>query len=91
MLNPERKGFFMRKLRFLAGMLAFMLALGAAWGALGEYHRTGAGERAWWGVLCGDALLLARAEEGEKRPADETEVVFVWPLWEWLLRFLGLI
>ena len=48
-------------------------------------------DRDWWGVLYGDALLLARAEEGEETPADETEVVFVWPLWEWLLRFLGLI
>ncbi len=54
------------------------------------YHA--AGERAcrhWWGVLYGDALLLARAEEEEIPPEEETEVVFVWPLWEWLLRVLG--
>ena len=56
-----------------------------------HYRRAGEGNRAWWGVLYGDALFLARAEEGEDLPEDETEVVFVWPLWEWLLRFLGLI
>ena len=63
----------------LAGALILALILNAA----------GTGNRAWWGVLYGDALLLAQAEEGEDLPEDETEVVFVWPLWEWLLRFLG--
>ncbi len=52
----------------------------------------------WWGVLYEDALDMARAEDGgdepnEKKasPEDGTEVVFVWPLWDWLLRFLGVI
>ena len=82
--------------RVCAGALALLLAMSIVGAALGEtgacslYRRTGEGNRAWWGVLYGDALLLARAEEGEETPADETEVVFVWPLWEWLLRFLGL-
>ena len=79
-----------------------MLAVGTAGEALGEimprrlmetrslYRRTGEGQcRSWWGVLYGDALLLAQAEEGEDIPEEELEVVFVWPLWEWLLRFLG--
>ena len=47
--------------------------------------------RNWWGVLYGDALLLVRAEEGEELQAEEeTDPVFIWPLWEWLLRVLGL-
>ena len=76
-------------IRILTGMLVLMLAVGTVSGAMGEYRRAGEGNRAWWGVLYGDALLLARAEEGDDLPEDETEVVFVWPLWEWLLRFLG--
>ena len=88
-------------LRICAAALALMLAVGTAGEALGEimprhtempalYRRAGEGQgRPWWGVLYGDALLLAQAEEGEDIPEDETEVVFVWPLWEWLLRFLG--
>lgn len=85
----------MRMYRILAGVLALVLAVGTTCSALGEtgarslYRRAGEGNRAWWGVLYGDALLLARAEEGEDAQEDETEVVFVWPLWEWLLRFLG--
>ena len=82
--------------RICAGALALLLAMSAVGAALGEsgarslYRRAGEGSRAWWGVLYGDALLLARAEEGEDMPEDETEIVFVWPLWEWLLRLLGL-
>ena len=81
--------------RILAGLLALVLAVGTTCSALGEIgarslHRSaGEGNRAWWGVLYGDALLLARADEGEGLPEDETEVVFIWPLWEWLLRFVG--
>ena len=95
MLNPERKGSFMRMVRICAGALALLLAMSTVGAALGEtgarslYRRAGEGNRGWWGVLYGDALLLARAEEGEDAQEDETEVVFVWPLWEWLLRFLG--
>ena len=88
----------MYAVRICAGALALLLAMSIAGAALGEtgahslyYRRAGEGNRAWWGVLYGDALFLARAEEGEDLPEDETEVVFVWPLWEWLLRFLGLI
>ena len=77
----------MRKLRILAGVLVLMIVLHTAGGALGEYRRAGEGSRALWGVLYGDALLLAKAD-GEM-PEDETEVVFIWPLWDWLLRFLG--
>ena len=81
--------------RIIAGMLALVLAVGTACSAQGELgihflrHRVREENRAWWGVLYGDALLLAQAEEGEETPEDETAVVFVWPLWEWLLRFLG--
>ena len=71
----------------IAGVLALVLVLHTAGGALGEYRRTGEGNRALWGVMYKDALLLAKAD-GEI-PEDETEVVFVWPLWEWLMRFLG--
>ncbi len=83
--------------RMIAGVLALMLAVGTAAGALGDigtcsvYRSAGEGNRAWWGVLYGDALLLAKAEEGEEIPEDETEMIFVWPLWEGLLRFLGLL
>ena len=81
MLNPERKGWFVRKLRMLAGVLTLALAVGTA-------GRAEIGNRAWWGVMYKDALLLAKADE--EIPKDETEVVFVWPLWESLLRFFGL-
>ena len=50
----------------LAGALALALILNAA----------GTGNRAWWGVMYKDALLLAKADEGEM-PEDETEVVFL--------------
>lgn len=63
----------------LAGALVLALILNAA----------GTGNRAWWGVMYKDALLLAKADEGEM-PKDETEVVFVWPFWNGLLRFFGL-
>lgn len=78
----------MRMLRIAAATLALTLAVGTAGRALGEYRRTGDGNRAWWGAMYGDALLLAKAD-GES-PEDETKVVFVWPLWESLLRFFGL-
>ncbi|MBR4538329.1 MAG: hypothetical protein IKO52_05720 [Clostridia bacterium] len=78
----------MRKLRMLAGVLSLLLVLGMAGGALGEYRRTGEGKSALWGVMYKDALLLAKAD-GEM-PEDETEVVFIWPLWDWLMRFLGI-
>ena len=67
----------MRKLRMLAGALVLALILNVS----------GVRTRAWMGVMYKDALLLARAD-GEM-PEDETEVVFVWPLWEWLMRVLG--
>lgn len=89
MLNPERKGWFMRKLRMIAGVLVLALILGMACGALGEFRRTREGSCALWGVMYEDALLLAQAD-GEA-PEDETEVVFVWPLWDSLLRFLGIL
>ncbi len=73
----------------IAGVLVLVLVLHTAGGALGDYRRTGEGNRALWGVMYKDALLLAKADEGEM-PEDETEVVFVWPLWDALLRFLGL-
>ncbi len=48
-------------------------------------------ECGWWGVLYGDAALLARAaEEEEEPPETETEIEFIWPLWGWLLSLLGL-
>ena len=53
-------------------------------------------ERAWWGVLYENALLLAQTDgqtnaEQETAPQDEQqEIEFVWPLWNWLLRLLGL-
>ncbi len=71
----------------IAGMLVLVIVLHTAGGVLGEHRRAEEGSRALWGVMYKDALLLAKAD-GE-RPEDETEVVFVWPLWEWLLRFLG--
>ena len=89
MLNPERKGWLVRKLRLIAGVLVLTLVLGIAGGALGEYRRTREGSCALWGVMYEDALRLAKAEEGEESPEDEAEVVFIWPLWEGLLRFLG--
>ena len=87
--HPEsrKEGSLVRKLRMIAGVLALVLVLHTVGGALGEYHWTGEGNRALWGVMYKDALLLAKAD-GEI-PEDETEVVFVWPLWDWLLRFLG--
>ena len=90
MLNPERKGSSVWKLRMLAGVLALALVLGTAGAALGECRRAEEGSGNWWGVLYGDALLLVQAEEGEETPEDEAEVIFVWPLWEWLLHVLGL-
>ena len=87
MLNPERKGSLVRKLRLIAGVLVLVFVLHTACGALGEYRRAGEGNRTLWGVMYKDALLLAKAD-GEM-PEDETEVVFIWPLWEWLMRFLG--
>ncbi len=87
MLNPERKGWIVRKLRLLAGVLVLAFALHTAGGALGEYRRTWEGSCSLWGVMYKDALLLAKAD-GEA-PEDETEVVFLWPLWDSLLRFLG--
>lgn len=78
----------MRKLRILAGVLFLVLALHTASGTLGEYRRTKEENCNLWGVMYKDALLLAKAD-GEV-PEDEAEVVFVWPLWESLLRFLGL-
>ena len=71
----------------ITGVLVFMIILHTASGALGEYRRAGEGSSALWGVMYKDALLLAKAD-GEM-PEDETEVVFVWPLWDWLMRFLG--
>lgn len=41
----------------------------------------------WWGVLYEDALLWARADEGEEK---DGEVVFLWPIWAWLCRLLGI-
>ncbi|MBR0227201.1 MAG: hypothetical protein IJQ62_02515 [Clostridia bacterium] len=78
----------MRKLRIAAGTLALTLAVGMAGRALGEYRRAEDGNRAWWGAMYGDALLLAKAD-GEP-PEDEAAVVFVWPLWDSLLRFFVL-
>ena len=59
-------------LRICAGVLALALAFFSVCGARGEtgarslYRRTEERQsRHWWGVLYGDALLLARAEEGE--------------------------
>ena len=72
----------------IAGVLALALVLGMAGGALGEYRRTWEGSCALWGVMYKDALLLAKADE--EIPEGETEVVFVWPLWDALLRFFGL-
>ena len=43
--------------------------------------------KSWWGLLCDDALFLARAEDGE---AEAEEVEFIWPIWDWLLALLGL-
>ena len=63
----------------LAGALALALILNVA----------GTENRAWWGVMYKDALLLAKADEGEM-PEDETAVVFLWPFWNGLLRFFGL-
>lgn len=68
----------MRKLRMLAGALVLALIL----------NMPGVRTRAWMGVMYKDALLWAKADE--VIPEDETEVVFVWPLWESLLRFFGL-
>ncbi len=111
MLNPERKGSFVRMLRIGAAALTLMLAVGAAGDARGEiaprrrmetpalYRRKAEGLGGnWWGVLYEDALHIARAEADEEKPnekkaapEDGPEVVFVWPLWDWLLRFLGVI
>ena len=68
----------MRKLRMLAGALVLALTLNMA----------GVRNRAWMGVMYKDAILWAKADA--EIPAGETEVVFVWPLWESLLRFFGL-
>ena len=87
MLYPERKGWLVRKLRILAGVLVAAFILHTAGGALGEYRRTREGRCGLWGVMYEDALLLAQAD-GEA-PEDESEVIFVWPLWDALLRFLG--
>ncbi len=72
----------------IAGVLVLVFALHTAGGALGDYRRAEEGSRALWGVMYKDALLLAKAD-GEM-PEDETEVVFIWPLWDWLMRFLGI-
>ena len=49
------------------------------------YVTLGEGQgRNWWGVLYEDALNLA-AEEG----TDDPEVVFVWPVVDWVLAVLG--
>ncbi len=91
----ERKGQAVHMHRMIAGALVLMMAVVTAAGASGDtgtcslYRCAGEGNRPWWGVLYGDALLLAQAEEEDIPPEEETEVVFVWPLWEWLLRFLG--
>ena len=77
----------MRKLRILAGTVALVLVMGMAGGALGEYRRTREGCCKLWGVMYEDALLLAQAD-GDA-PEDEKEVVFVWPLWDSLMRFFG--
>lgn len=39
----------------------------------------------WWGVLYGDSLAMARAEEGDAGGPVE----FVWPVWAWLRALLG--
>lgn len=74
-----------RPVNHAAGNLAFSAAVHGACGAKQE--------RSWWSVLYEDAMLLAQAdnapEEGEGTAAEK-EVVFVWPLWEWLLSLLGL-
>ena len=51
--------------------------------SLGE----GAG-RNWWGVLYEDAVFLA-AEEGEAENAETAEIVWTWPVVDWLLSLLG--
>ena len=52
------------------------------------YLTVGSGQgHNWWGILYEDALALARAD------AEETQgdaPVFLWPLWEKLMRWLGL-
>lgn len=40
-----------------------------------------------WGILYEDSLLLARMD-GEDGPVDQP--VFVWPLWQRIMRWLGL-
>lgn len=93
----------MRMRRVCAGALALLLAVGIVGGAMGEivvrrraeapalFRRAEEGQsRHWWGVLYGDALLMARVEEGDVPQEEGKEPVFVWPLWEWLLRFFGL-
>ena len=93
----------MRMHRICAGALALLLFMGIIGGAVGEitvrrraevsalFHQAEERQsRHWWGVLYGDALLMARADEGEDLTEQGKEPVFVWPLWEWLLRFLGL-
>ncbi len=73
----------------IAVVVALALAIGTAGEALWENRRAEEGINAWWCAMYGDALLLAKAEEGEEIPEDEKTVVFVWPLWDSLLRFLG--
>ena len=93
----------MRMHRICVGALALLLVVGTVGGAVGEIavHRRaeapalfrqaeGTQNRHWWGVLYGEALFMARADEGQAPPEEGKEPVFVWPLWEWLLSFLGL-
>ena len=90
--------------RLCAGAAAALLIAGMIGGAEAELRLREPGSRMpalrrtaeesrcrnWWGVLYGDAPRLARAEDGEAETEDEGEIEFVWPLWHWLLRLLGL-
>ena len=40
-----------------------------------------------WGVLYQDSLLMAQVSD---MPEEDQSVRFVWPVWEWFLRLLGL-
>ena len=54
------------------------------------YVTVGAGRgHNWWGVLYEDAVLFAKADEGDETDEPGT-VHFVWPLWETLRKWLGL-
>ena len=82
----------MRLLRFFAG-LAAAAVLGACCVSAGADNRAWAvrapEKRAWWGVLYKNALAWVQADAPEE-DNEEERVTFIWPLWQRLLKALGL-